>query len=108
MPSVLNVSRAGFCQLKNRPLSSRAIREAWLTDLIAEIHASSRGTHGSPSSRRTALLGSRIVVGHNRVSRLMRTAGPVGLPLKRRFKNRAQVVTALDLVNRQFAMPEPK
>lgn len=50
----------------------------------------------------------RIVVGHNRVSRLMRTAGPVGLPLKRRFKNRAQVVTALDLVNRQFAMPEPK
>ncbi len=57
MPSVLNVSRAGFCQLKNRPLSSRAIREAWLTDLIAEIHASSRGTHGSPSSRRTTLLG---------------------------------------------------
>ena len=35
---LLDVSRAGYYHWKDRPLSARAIRNAWLTDLIVEIH----------------------------------------------------------------------
>jgi hypothetical protein len=41
---VLDVTRAGFYAWKKRPLSPRAIRNVWLTDVITEIHAASRGT----------------------------------------------------------------
>ncbi len=48
-----------------------------------------------------------VIVGHNQVGRLMRNAGLVGLPLKRRFKNASRAVTAEDLVNREFTRAEP-
>ena len=44
---VLDVSRAGFYDWSKRPLSPRAVNDVWLTDLITEIHAGSRGTYGS-------------------------------------------------------------
>jgi hypothetical protein len=36
---VLDVSSAGYYAWRCRPLSARAVRHAWLTDLIREVHA---------------------------------------------------------------------
>ena len=44
---VLEVSESGYYARRCRPPSIRSIRHAWLTDLIREAHAASRGTYGS-------------------------------------------------------------
>lgn len=43
---VLGVSPPGFYDWRARPPSARAIRHAWLTDVIAAVHAETRGTYG--------------------------------------------------------------
>ncbi len=62
---LLEVSRAGFCAWKDRPLSTTAIRQAWLTDLITEIHTASRGTDGAPRVHAELRVGRGVIVGHN-------------------------------------------
>ena len=103
---LLDVSRAGFYAWKNRLPSATAIRPAWLTDVITEIHTASRGTYGAPRVHAELRLGRGTIVGHNQVGRLMRHAGLVGLPLKRRFKKACRAITCEDLVNRSFARTE--
>jgi hypothetical protein len=44
---VVDVSVSGYYDWLPRPPSARAIRHAWLTDLIVEVYQSSRGTHGA-------------------------------------------------------------
>ncbi len=44
---VLGVSESAFYDWRSRPPSARAIRQAWLTDLISQIHQQSRGTYGA-------------------------------------------------------------
>jgi hypothetical protein len=56
---VLEVTRAGYYAFATRGPSPRAIRHAWLTDLITQIHAASRGTYGAPRVHAKAALGSR-------------------------------------------------
>jgi putative transposase len=68
------VSRSGYYDWAGRAPSLRAIRHAWLTDLIGTIHQASRATHGSP--RVHAELVHGITVGRNIVSLLMRRASP--------------------------------
>jgi len=104
---LLDVSRAGLYAWKGRPLSAMAIRQAWLTEVITEVHTASRGIHGAPPVHAELRLGRGIVVGHNQVGRLMRNAGLVGLPLKRRFKRTSRADTSDGLVNRVFARTEP-
>ncbi len=67
-----------------RPPLSRAIRHAWLTDVITQIHLESRGTYGAPRVRAELMIGRGIVVGHNAVAMLMARAGLKGLPGDRR------------------------
>jgi|SRR5215469_268620 len=43
----LGVSRSGYYAWAARAPSPRAIRHAWLTDLIGTIHQASRGTYGA-------------------------------------------------------------
>ena len=43
---VLAVSQSGFYAQRHRPPSARVIRDAALTDVIARVHADSRGTYG--------------------------------------------------------------
>jgi putative transposase len=104
---VLEVTRAGYYASVTRGPSPRAIRHAWLTDLITQIHAASRGTYGTPRVHAELRLGRGIVVGHNAVAMLMRRADLVGLPLRRTRHARASAPTASDLVDRQFAVIEP-
>ena len=104
---LLDVSRAGYYHWKDRPLSPRAIRNAWLTDLIVEIHTASRGTYGAPRVHAELRLGRDVIVGHNQVANLMRDAGLVGLPLKRRFKKTSRAITSADLVERSFERERP-
>ena len=56
----------------NRQPSVRAIRHAWLTDLIHQIHQQSRGTYGTLRVHAELKLGHGITVGHNAVAMLMR------------------------------------
>lgn len=104
---VLDVTTSGFYAWRSRPLSSRAIRNVWLTDLITEIHASSRGTYGRLRVQAELRFAREVVVGHNQVGALMRSAGLAGLPLRRQRRKGLSVVAASDLVEREFARPEP-
>lgn len=104
---VLQVTEAGFYAWRKRPPSERAIRHAWLTDLITKAHVDSRGTYGARRVHAELTIGMGIVVGHNAVEMLMRRAGLQGLPNKRRFRSKIQAATATDLVERSFARSEP-
>jgi putative transposase len=100
---VLEVTTAGFYEWRTRPLSSRAIRREWLADVIHDVHATSRGTYGAPRVHAESRLGRGIVVGHNLVARIMHRNGLVGLPARKRFRCPGVNITAVDLVERDFA-----
>lgn len=75
---VLDVSTSGFYAFRSRPPSQRAIRHAWLTDLIVEVHQRSRGTYGALRGHAELRLGHGVLIGHNAVALLMRRAGLAG------------------------------
>jgi putative transposase len=54
MCRVLEVSRSGFHAWAVREPSARAVADAALSGRIAEIHAESGKTYGSPRARRAA------------------------------------------------------
>ena len=64
---LLEVTRSGYYAAASRPPSARSIRHAWLTDLIAQIHAASRSTYGAPRVHAELRMG--------RVSRVTKVAG---------------------------------
>jgi putative transposase len=101
------VSVSGFYAWRSRPPSSRAIRHAWLTDLITQIHLDSKGTYGAPRVHAELTIGRGIVVGHNAVAMLMARAGLKGLPGDRRPRRIHETPTAGDLVDRQFGRHAP-
>jgi putative transposase len=75
---VVDVSMSGDDDWLSRPHSARAIRHAWLTDLIVEVLRDSRGTYGARRVHAELRLGRGIVVGHGAVELLMRRAGLAG------------------------------
>src|SRR5215210_3373270 len=104
----LEVAASGFCEWRSRPPSARAVRHAWLSDVIGQIHTASNGSYGAPRVHAELTLGYGVTVGHNTVGLLMRRAGLQGLPQRRRRGSRlVQIATATDLVDRNFARPEP-
>jgi len=104
---VLRISESGFYDWRVRPPSARAIRHAWPTDVITQVHFESRGTYGAPRVQAELRLGRGIIVGHNAVEMLMRRAGLRGLPGSRRPRRIHETPTADDLVDRRFARAEP-
>jgi len=102
---VLGVSRAGYYAWKDRSPSPRAMRDAQLSEQIAEIHDESQGTYGWP--RIHAELRHRGVrASRKRVARLMRRAGLSGMVRRRKGRTTIRVpgvATAPDLVRRDFA-----
>jgi putative transposase len=75
---VLEVSQSGYYAWRSRPPSARAIRHAWLTDLIRVVHTAVHGTHGSRRVHAELTLGRGITVGYHAVELLMRRAGLQG------------------------------
>ena len=104
---LLEVTRSGYYAAVNRPPSARAIRHAWLTDLIGQIHAASRGTYGAPRVHAELRIGRGITVGHNAVALLMRRAGLRGLTERKRWRARPNTPSVADLVDRNFTVIEP-
>ena len=105
MCRVLEVSRSGFHAWASREPSARAIADQALTGRIAEIHAESGKTYGSPRVHAELRLEDGVHVGRKRVERLMRRAGLSGMIRRRRGKTTVSVPgirTAPDLVKRDF------
>ena len=105
MCRVLGVSRSGFHAWARRRPSARAVADQALTGRIAEIHADSLKTYGSPRVHAELRLTDAVRVGRKRVERLMRDAGLSGQLKRRRGKTTIRVQgvrTAPDLVERDF------
>ncbi|MBC7596801.1 MAG: IS3 family transposase [Kineosporiaceae bacterium] len=100
---VLEVSAAGFYAWRQRPPSERAIRHAWLTDVIREVHAESFQTYGARRVYAELTLGRGLTVGRGAVELLMGRAGLYGLPGPRKSRLiLPKLTTAGDLVRREF------
>lgn len=101
---VLEVSQAGYYAWRSRPPSPRAIRHAWLTEVIRQVHTASRQTYGSRRVHAELTLGRGITVGFHAVELLMRRAGLQGITGRPKFRRGLRPeATASDLVKRQFA-----
>jgi hypothetical protein len=102
---VVGVSVSGYYDWRSRPPSARAIRHAWLTDLIVEVHQASRGVYGPAGCMPSCALATRSWSATARWScGAPRWGGRGGRPAQRHAKP-DQV--AADLVDRQFARTGP-
>jgi putative transposase len=104
---VLGVSSPGYYKYRGRPMSAAQMRRQWLTGLIREVHLASRGTYGSRRVHAELTIGMKVRVSEHLVAVLMSKAGIYGLPGPARIKRARGLVTADDLVNRQFARQQP-
>jgi transposase InsO family protein len=104
---VLGVSESGYYAWRKRPLSARAIRDAWLTDRIRQVHQASRGIYGARRVHAELVLGQGIRVGHQAIERLLRGAGIQDLAGRPRYRKTSTQATATDRVGRQFTRAEP-
>jgi putative transposase len=108
MCRVLEVSTSGYYAWRKRPASKRAREDAVLLRQIRTAHAASDGTYGAPRVH-AELVAAGVEVGRERVARLMREAGIVGVH-RRRFivtTTRGEGRQAPDLVERHFAADGP-
>lgn len=107
---VLNVSRSGYYEWRDRPAPAREQDNELLLKHIERIHADSRGTYGSPRVHAELTLGLGLPVNRKRVERLMREAGIQGLYWRRRSHTTIRdpaTDPGPDLVNRQFTADAP-
>ena len=99
---MLGVSSPGYYMCRNRPLAPSKMRREWLTALIKEIHADSRGTYGSRRVHAELTKGRGVWVGERLVAVLMHNAGIMGLPGPAKVKRVKGIPTTDDLVQRKF------
>ena len=108
MCRVLVVSTSGYYAWRKRPASKGAQADVILLRQIRTAHAASDGTYGATRIH-AELVAAGVEVGRERVARLMREAGIVGVH-RRRFvvtTTRGNGRQAPDLVERQFAAAGP-
>ena len=106
----LGVTRSGFYEWQQRPLSDRVLSDLLLSERIRQIFAESRESYGSPRVHAELRLGHGIQVGEKRVARLMRQAGLVSVRSRRRKGSTTRAKEhplAPDLVERDFAVEAP-
>ena len=105
---VLRVSRSGYYDWKDRPLSNRECENADLTDRIREIHQRSKGTYGYPRVH-AELRALGVRCNRKRVARLMRKDGLRGCLRSRRRKYTTRqdplAIPAPDLVEEELRCP---
>jgi putative transposase len=108
MCRVLGVSTSGYYAWSARAPSARTRSDGALIEQIDAIHATSRGTYGSPRIH-AELTATGSAVGRKRVARLMKVAGLRGV-CRRRFVTttvRDGARQAPDLVDRSFVATAP-
>ena len=108
MCRVLGVSRSGYYDWVDRPVSIRTQRHRALTEKIRYFHQVSRETYGSPRIRED-LLGSGEQLGENTVALLMQRAGIVPKTV-RKFRvttDSRKTVPASNRLERQFTAAQP-
>jgi len=106
MCRVLGVSRSGWYASRGRIRpSERELRNTLILKRVREVHASSRGTYGSPRIH-AQLVRDGLDVGEDRVARLMRADGLAGR-VRRRFvattDSRHDRPVAPNTLSREFA-----
>lgn len=74
---VLSVSRSGYYQWRDHPLSKRAARDGELLPLIERAHYDSRGSYGAPRVHAELRLGHGIRIGRKRVAEHPTATGKV-------------------------------
>lgn len=104
---VLAVSESDYYERLKRAPSERAVRHAWLTDLMTEIHIGSRGIYGSRRVHAELTLGHGVTVGHGQVELLMQRAGLRGVTGRPKWKRNKPDSIATDKVNRASARNGP-
>jgi|GEM_PF-65206 Transposase and inactivated derivatives len=105
---LLRVAPSGFFRQRCASPSDRVIRRAWLTDVIAQIHAQSRGTYGVRRIRAELTDAYAQRVNKKLIASIMRELGIVGLPARRKGKpNLVNRATTTDFVNREFHRDGP-
>ena len=104
--AVLGVTSQGYYAYRTRPMSPTKMRREWLTALIREIHADSRGTYGSRRVHAELTKGRGVHVSLNLVTILMHDTRVAGLPGPGKVKRIKGTPTADDLVERRFARSE--
>jgi putative transposase len=105
---LLRVAPSGFFRWRSMPPSARAIRRAWLADVIVEIHQRSRRTYGWRRVRAelSDVYGQKV--NKKLIRSIMAETGIAGMPARRRGRpNLAQRPTTVDLVNRDFRRHGP-
>jgi putative transposase len=109
MCRMLEVSRQGFYQWRDRPPSRRALDDAALTERIKKIH-SGHGRRVGVRRVRDELARAGVVCSHKRTHRLMRTAGLRGVhpkPYKRTTLPDRFDPALADLLHRDWTPPAP-
>ena len=104
---VLEVSRSGYYEWRDRPASPRAVADADLIETIRAVHEGSRGTYGSPRVHAELTLGLDQRCARKRVARLMRAHGLVGVGGRRKKRRRPDPAVHDDLVQRRFVADAP-
>jgi len=106
---VLNVSRSGYYEWRDRPPSPRDLEDAYLANEVVDIHVMSRRSYGAPRVHAELRLGSGRRVGRKRVARLLRLVGRAGIGGNTHRKRRRQPMPAPheDRVQRQFMADGP-
>jgi putative transposase len=94
----LAVSPSGYYGWRGRPVSQRAKDNQRLLSRIQTLHTSSDGVMGSPRIW-DELRYAGEACGRHRVARLMRGAGLVGIPQRRRWKQKASGQRPVDVTN---------
>ncbi len=104
----LRVAPSGFFRWRSQPPSARAIRRAWLSDVITEIHERSRRTYGWRRIRAELADQYGQQVNKKLIRSIMAELGISGLPARRKARpNLVHRVTTADLVNRDFRREGP-
>ena len=102
------MNRSTYYDIKFHQPGNREIRHLLLADLIADIHARSRGTYGMLRIRAALEIEQGIIVNKKLVWKIMRELGFQGLPgPKKRSWNLVNVATDEDLVKRNFQATGP-
>ena len=104
---VLKVSPSSFYDWRSRPPCARDVEDAYLTELIRDVHTRSRQTYGAPRVHAELRLGLGLAIGRKRVERLMRCGGIQGIHRRRWRRGRSSSAVFDDHVQRRFHADAP-